>query len=259
MKMGNRGFADISLCKEGIAVLRMDRPPVNAITIELLHDVMGVLRALQDDSQTKVLVLTGSGPCFSAGLDLKVIPGYGHEQQRELVDSINRLLHLLYAFPRPTVAAVNGHAIAGGFFPVIACDHRICTTSPCELGLTEALVGLTFPISCIELLRWELPGAASRKLVLTGNTVGPREALQLGVVDELAPAEGLMERALEVASQLGSLPLSGFARLKQQLRREPLSRMEDAVLQGNDPQMEAEWMTEEARRAARELLRRNRE
>lgn len=255
--MGNRGSADLEMGNEGIAVLRLDRPPVNAMDIELLGDVTEVLRSLRDGDQIRALVLSGAGPCFSAGLDLKVIPEYGREEQRQLVSSINRLLLLLYGFPRPTVAAVNGHAIAGGFFPVIACDYRLCTSSPCELGLTEALVGLTFPVSCVELLRQELPGAASRKLALSGKTVGPQEALQLGVVDELVSPEELMDRAIEAASRWGSLPLSGFARLKRQLREGALRRMEDAALRGNDPQLEIDWMTEEARRAARELLRRN--
>ncbi len=256
--MGGRGFADLTVDGSGIAVLRLDRPPVNAIDIELLHDVIETLREIEAEGGAKALVLTGAGPCFSAGLDLKAIPQYAKDQQRELVSSINRLLYRLYAFPRPTVCAVNGHAIAGGFFPVIACDYRLCADSACELGLTEALVGLTFPVSCMELLRSELPGHASRRLVLTGNTVGPREALELGIVDELAPPGALMDRAIEVAGQLGSLPLSGFARLKDQLRKEALSRMEDAALSGSDPQLQADWMTEEARKAIRALLNRKR-
>jgi len=252
--MSSFDLVEVLVERDGTALLRLNRPPVNAIVIELLEEVASALRLLQEDGSARAVVLTGSGPCFSAGLDLKVIPDYDRARQRELVDSINRLLGRLYAFPKPTVAAVNGHAIAGGFFPVIACDWRVCVDAGCGLGLTEALAGLTFPVSCMELLWAELPGRASRLLVLTGRTVSPAEALSMGVVDELRPPSELIGRAREKALELGSLPPGGYARLKRQLREAPLARIE-AALSGGDPQLDAEWMTEEARAAAKGLLK----
>lgn len=241
---------------DGIAVLYMDRPPVNAIIVELLEDLAEDLGRLEEEAGVKSVVITGAGPCFSAGLDLKIIPGYDEPQRRKLVNTLNRLLGSLYGFPKPLVAAVNGHAIAGGFFPVIACDWRVCLDTGCGLGLTEALLGLTFPLSCMELLWAELTGLASRRLVLTGRVFNPEEALAMGIVDELQPADNLIPRAMEIAGELGELPPGGFGRLKRQLREAPLARIEAAVKEGKDPQMNAGWMTDEARLAAEAMLRR---
>ncbi len=253
--MGEKGLTRFEV-NDGIAVLYMDRPPVNAIVIESLEDMAEDLGSLEEDPGVRSVVITGAGPCFSAGLDLKVIPGYDNDQRRKLVNTLNRLLGSLYGFPKPTVAAVNGHAIAGGFFPVIGCDWRVCREEGCGLGLTEALLGLTFPLSCMELLWAELSGQASRHLVLTGRVFRPEQALAMGIVDELRPAGDLMPRALEVAAELGELPTGGYGRLKRQLREAPLARIDAAVRAGKDPQMNAGWMTDEARSAAEALLRR---
>jgi enoyl-CoA hydratase/carnithine racemase len=251
--MGEEGLYRYEI-EDGIAVLYMDRPPVNAVVVELLKQITEGLGRLENDASVRSVVLTGAGPCFSAGLDLKVVPTYDRSQQLELVNSLNHLLGYLYAFPKPTVAAVNGHAIAGGFFPVIACDWRVCTQAGCSLGLTEALLGLTFPLSCMELLWAELTGQVTRRLVLTGRVFSPAEALDMGIVDELQPAGTFLERAKEVAGELGKLPQGGYGRLKRQLRQAPLARIEAAVRGGVDSMMDNNWMTEEAREAAEALL-----
>lgn len=255
--MGDEGLYRYEI-EDGIAVFYMDRPPVNAVVIELLKEVKEGLERLESDASVRAVVLTGAGPCFSAGLDLKVIPTYNRSQQLDLVNSLNRLLGYLYAFPKPTVAAVNGHAIAGGFFPVIACDWRVCADAGCSLGLTEALMGLTFPLSCMELLWAELTGRVTRRLILTGRVFTPAEELDMGIVDELQPPGVFMERAREVASELGRLPREGYGHLKRQLRQGPLSRIEAVVRKGTDPMMEGSWMGDEAREAAEALLRRDR-
>src|SRR5262249_61428695 len=91
------------------------------------------------------LVITGAGACFCAGLDLKRVPLYGPEEQRAMVTAINQMVTALYACPLPVVAAVNGHAIAGGLILTLACDYRIRTTATCQLGITEARAGIPFP------------------------------------------------------------------------------------------------------------------
>src|SRR5262245_24745283 len=122
---------------DGIATLRLNRPPVNAVNIDLLRAADAALREIAGRSDLRALIVTGAGKAFCAGLDLRAVPAYAPAEQREMVLGISRMVATLYALPIPTVAAVNGHAIAGGLVIVLACDYRVGTDAPCQIGLTE--------------------------------------------------------------------------------------------------------------------------
>jgi len=231
---------------DGIAILTLDKPPVNAIDLILLHDAETCLRRVEDDKDTRAVVITGSGACFSAGLDLRTVPSYGPAEQRRMVETLNRSTAWLYGFRLPTVAAINGHAIAGGFIFAIACDYRIGTDSPCKLGVTESRVGIPFPFSTMEVLRSELAPAVVRRMTLVGHTVGPEEALAQGVLDDLQPADKVLERAKDVAHQFASMPAQAYFKIKRQLRGRSLDRMAEVIRTGSDPLLK-EWITEEGR------------
>jgi enoyl-CoA hydratase len=241
---------------EGVAILWLDKPPVNAIDLELVLETEEALSRLQNEDSTRALVITGTGPCFSAGLDLKVLPHYSPGKQRKMVEALNRTVARLYAFPMPTVAAVNGHAIAGGFILAISCDYRIGTRSSCQIGLTETRVGIPFPFSTMEALKAELSPPVARRITMVGRNMGPEDALRYGVLDELEPAEQVLPRAREVALELGSLPREGYTEIKRQLRAEPLARMKDSLRTGSDPLLDS-WITEEAKGASSDLLERD--
>ena len=242
---------------EGIVILSLDKPPVNAIDLELVLETEKALSRLKSDDNARALVITGTGPCFSAGLDLKVLPHYSPEKQREMVEALNRTVARLYALPIPTVAAVNGHAIAGGFILAISCDYRIGTRSSCQIGLTETRVGIPFPFSTMEVLKAELSPPVARRITLVGRNMGPEDALRCGVLDELEPADQVLPRAQEVALDLGKLPREGYAAIKRQLRSEPLTRIEHSLKTGSDPLFDS-WITQEAKEASSELLKRER-
>src|SRR5436305_15245384 len=112
-------------CTDGIALVRFERPPANAIELESAVALEETLARLEADAETCAVVLTGHGEFFSAGLDLKVVPTYGPEQQRTMVMVINRLVGRLYGLGLPTVAAVNGHALPGRLVVVLACDFLL--------------------------------------------------------------------------------------------------------------------------------------
>lgn len=235
-----------------VAVLRLDRPPVNALEIEI---VMQAYEALDDliASDARAVVVTGAGKAFSAGLDLKLIPAYSPEDQRAMITGANRFLARLYSFPRPTVAAVGGHAIAGGFIAMIACDYRVGTTAPCQIGLTEARAGIPFPAAAMAILRAELSPAVARVLTLMARNVGPETAHAQGVLDEIVPAARVLPRALEVARDMATIPADAYARIKQQLRGEVTARLDDVVARGADPLI-GSWLSAEAPQAAAALL-----
>jgi len=237
----------------GIAILRMKRGAVNALDLAAVEALDAALEALAADETLAALVLTGAGPAFSAGLDLKAVPNYGRDEQRALADGLNRFFGGLYGFPRPIVAAINGHAIAGGMVLLLACDHRVCTNQPVSLGLTEVKVGVPFPVAAIEVARTELSPAAARALVLFGRLIHPEQALAWGAVDELAAPDAVLERACAEAETLAELPRDTFTGVKRTLRQAALERIRAAIEDGDDPTLE-NWLSEETVAAARKML-----
>jgi len=234
------------------AIVRLDRPPANAITLAVLRELEDTFERLEADAAARAIVITGTGAAFSGGLDLKVVPTYGPEEQRAMLAGVNRLLARVYGFPRPIVAAVNGHAVAAGLVIVLACDYRVGTTAPAKLGLTEARVGIPFPQAAADVVLAELAPAVVRRLVLGASNVDPGTALAWDVLDELQPPERVVARALEVARERAAFPASGFSRVKRQARATALAAIRRAAA-GDDP-LAGAWLTAETASAAASVL-----
>ncbi len=238
---------------DGIAIVRIDRPAANAIELELVGEFESLFASLAAPD-VRAVVVTGTGNFFSAGLDLKSVPYYGREEQRELVARVNRMIGKLYGWPIPFIAAVNGHALAGGLILAIACDYRIGPQGDYKFGLTEARVGIPFPAGPMAVLLGELSPAAARVITLTANQIGPDRALAYGIFDELRPTDQVLGRALEVAKDMATIPREAFGCIKRQLRERALGRIEEVVENASDPML-AHWLTAEAASASRATLK----
>ncbi|WP_164516400.1 enoyl-CoA hydratase/isomerase family protein [Minwuia thermotolerans] len=235
-----------------IALLRLQRAPVNALDIDYCETVTRELIALAADGRACAAVLTGRGDCFSAGADLKTVPHYDAGEQRTMLRVLNRLFHAAYRLPVPLVAAVNGHAIAGGLVLALAADYRVAVDQNALLGVTEIRVGIPYPVTAIEILKAELRPEEWRKAVLTGDLFGPGEALARGMVDELRPASEVLSRSLEMAAHLAGSPRETYAAVKRQFRAPALARMA-AALEGAEP-LAQPWIGPETRIRAAEQL-----
>jgi enoyl-CoA hydratase len=238
-----------------IAVLRIDRPPANAIDLELANEFATALESVEATDGIGALIVTAAGNCFSAGLDLKALPSYDRAQQQAMVMQVNRLFGGLYGLPLPTIAAVNGHAIAGGVILTLCCDYRIGAEGDYKLGLAEARVGVPFPVAAMAIVQSELSHPVSRTMVLTARNSSPGEALSMGVLDELQPPELLLSRAMEVAQEMAALPHSVYGRIKRELRGPALARIDDAISNRKEPMLES-WLSSETRAASAEALKR---
>src|ERR1700719_2434144 len=150
--------------EDGVAVLTVDRPPANAMDVALLRDVVKAIGQVADDLP-RALVLAGREGFFSAGADLKAVPGYGPEDQREMVQSINAMALGAYELPCPVVGAITGHAIAGGLVLALCTDIRIASSAG-RYGLTEVKVGVPYPQAALGVVRAELAPQAVRLLAL---------------------------------------------------------------------------------------------
>ena len=243
----------IEIEREGaVAVMRINRPPVNAINLEVVREAEDALAFLANDDSVSAVIITGTGSSFTAGLDLKAVPRYAPPEQRALIESINRVITAVYSFPRPTVAAINGHAIAGGFIIAVSCDYRVCADGPFLFGVSEVRAGITFPVSTIEVLKAELRPDAARTMILTGALAGPADMLGAGTFDEVVPPDQITARAMEVATELAALPRQGYDDIKHQIRGDTIDRIE-RVMAAGDPLLSS-WITDESVEGAAGLL-----
>jgi enoyl-CoA hydratase len=223
--------------RDGVAVLAADRPPVNAMNLELLEELVSTVDRLAADPP-RALLLAGRPGAFSAGLDLKAVPEYSPEQRAGMVRGINGMALGVYGLPCPVVCAITGHAIAGGFVLAVCGDHRVASTAG-RYGLTEVKVGVPYPQGAIGVVRAELTPSAARVLVLGNRLVAAEECVRLGAFDEAAEPDDVVERALDVARELGELPADVYARTKAELRGDTLERLRAAA--ETDPLL-AQWV-----------------
>ena len=189
--------------QQGVAVITLDRPDKrNAISYELIQELLTAFEAVAK-SEAMVLVLTGAGKAFCSGLDLenlKAMIGRTPEQSLEDTQTMARLFRTLYDFPKPTIAAVNGAAIAGGTGLATLCDFTLAVPEA-KFGYTEVRIGFVPAIVSTFLLR-QVGEKIARDLLLTGRLFDAEEALRIGLVTEVVPAENLMRRTAELTAQL---------------------------------------------------------
>jgi enoyl-CoA hydratase len=239
--------------QEGILTLRLSHGKASALDVELLEAFLGELDGVAGD--VRAVILTGTGSIFSAGVDLFRLTQGGAEYVRRFLPLLTRCLRTLFAFPRPVVAAANGHAIAGGGIIVLAADVRLMAEGPGRIGVPELLVGVPFPAAALEVVRFAVPPDKVQSLIYTGRTLPPREALAAGLVDEVVAPEDLLPRAQEIARQLARIPPPVYRLTKQALRAPAVERIDPA----GEPQEQAAlevWTAAETHAHIGEYLRR---
>ena len=236
-----------------VTVIRLNRPPANALELEVAQEFEAAFDAIMQDPP-KAIVVTGTGNFFSGGLDLKVVPSYSPEQQRAFLTVLNRAAGKLYACPVPVVGGINGHAIAGGFVFALATDYRVGPTGAAQFGLTEARVGIPFPAAAMTIVQAELAPQDVRYATIYARRFGSGQARLRGVLDELQPADTVLERALEVARDMATMPPDGYQRIKHQVRQAAIARIEEINATASDPLLEA-WVSPDAPEAAAAILR----
>jgi len=201
-----------------VAILTLNRPEKrNAISFELIDDL---LRALDEvrNSDAIVLIVTGAGKAFCSGMDLdnlKALLGRTPEQNLQDSETMVRLFRSLYEFPKVTIAAVNGPAIAGGTGLALLCDFTLAVPEA-KFGYTEVRIGFVPAIVSTFLLR-QIGEKQARDLLLTGRIFGAEEAARMGLINEIVPAETLMTRARELAGLLMENSASSLRATKQLL------------------------------------------
>jgi enoyl-CoA hydratase len=235
--------------EQGVRVVTLDRPPANAITPELLNDLRAALESAREDDSIRSVVLTGEGRFFSAGLDLRggidfaaaATPGGSVDPFAALHNCLLTFLR----FPKPTVAMLRGHAIAGGLILVLACDYRLGLDGDYRVGLNEVEIGAAFPRAAFEIVRLRLTHQQASELLLGAALYPAAQSLRLGIVEQLFLSSIFEETVMRRAAALGAFPRAAYAHTKATLLGEAIGRIE-AQTPEEAQRTAAVWMTPES-------------
>jgi Delta3-Delta2-enoyl-CoA isomerase len=217
-----------------IRELRLNRPPANALSRELIGALREAIEAAPTNG-ARALVLSGTPGRFSGGLDVPLLLSYDRATIAELWREFYALLKALAASPIPIAAAITGHAPAGGTVLPIFCDARIMAEGDFKIGLNEVQVGLLLPPVILATLRRLVGPRQAERLAVSGALISPQEALAVGLVDELAPIEKVIDRALRWCQSLLALPSEAMSATRREARADLVAYFErntDAELQG---------------------------
>jgi enoyl-CoA hydratase len=245
----------IELSLDGdVAILRMAHGKANAQDVEFC-EAMAKAFDEQRNSAARAIVLTGSGSIFSAGVDLLRISAGGDAYVRRFLPALHRMFEAAFYLPKPVVAAVNGHAMAGGCVLACCSDARIMARGNGRMGITEILVGVPFPALAYEVMRYAANPQYLPDMTLTGATYLSDEARTRGLVDEVVEPAALMDRAMAVAKTFAAIPADTFAATKEQLRQ----RVTDHMAQHGariDARAEQIWASPETLQSVRDFVAR---
>ena len=206
-------LVEVEQAADGVSIVRLCRPEKkNALSIELRDAVCDALDRLEQDGTVRVVIITGTGPVFSAGFDLGEFANPDDAHQQRLWASSDRFHHRVLGFPLPVVAAVNGPALAGGFDLAVLADLRIAARSARFAHVEQPFGDVVY-----RPLRELIGGGVARELVLTGRSVDADEALRIGLVNDVVPDERLLDTTIEVATRIARAPRDILRRTKAKI------------------------------------------
>ena len=227
---------------DGILTIRMAHGKVSALDLELCLAMQRAFEEAAADDRVGAVILTGTGSTFSAGVDLPRMVNTGGEYIQDFVESLDAALRGVFVFPKPVVAAVNGHAIAGGAILAFACDHRLMSGG--RIGVPEMLVGVPFPAMALAIVRFAMPSQHLQPMIYFGRTIDAEAARGIGMIDETPAAADLLDRAHTAAQALASIPRDAFRLTKRQLR-EPYLRDASHIAVASADEIDAVWAARE--------------
>ncbi len=239
---------------EAVRELRLNRPPVNALSPELIVALKNAILAAPGDG-ARALVLSGSPGRFSGGLDVPLLLGLDRPTMAALWRDFYALLGTIAGSPIPIVAAITGQAPAGGTVLAMYCDYRIMAEGDFRIGLNEVQVGIPVPLVILAGLRRLVGPRLAERLAVSGALFKPHEALGVALVDELAGPDQVVERAVEWCRRLLALPPEAMTSTRR-LARADLVAIFDADLEPELQRVIATWWNPETQGTLQALVER---
>ena len=240
--------------EDKVAIVKLSRGVTNALDLELVNQLGALLEQIEHDSSVSALVLgSGNVKFFSIGFDIPHLFELPRQAFETFYAAFNRVCQSLYTLPKPTVAAITGHAIAGGCILALCCDYRFIAEGKKLMGLNEIKLGVPVPYLADCMLRNIVGTRYARDMLDSGEFYAPADSLRMGLVDQVLPAGDVMARAVEKAGLLGALPPEAFALIKrnrvEQVEQRVLARREEKERLFVDG-----WYSGEARRRLKQAI-----
>ncbi len=210
---------------EGIATLVLNRGKVNALNGTVVDQARQALMALEKDAEIKAVILTGHGKFFSFGFDIPEFYSYTKDEFTDYLTAFTGLYTYMFLYPKPIVAALNGHTIAGGCMLASACDYRIMVSGKAKISLNELGFGSSVFAGSTEMLRFWVGSKNATKILYSGAMFSAEEARDLCLVEEICAESELTAAATQTAAELGAKNPPAFASIKHLLRRSVAEQM----------------------------------
>ncbi len=214
------------IIKEGIAKIALARGKVNAINETVVDELAQRLNSLAQDPDVRSVVLTGTGKFFTFGFDIPEFLSYPKEDFIRYLTKFTDLYRLIFMYPKPVIASLNGHTIAGGCMLAIACDYRIMVSGKARISLNEINFGSSLFAGSVDLLKMWLGQRPAEVAAYSGAMYGAEDALKIGLVDRVCSEAELERETDKAARELGEKDPAAFAGIKKLLR----SQLADSII-----------------------------
>lgn len=202
--------------RDQVTIIKLDHGITNALNMGLIQELCHELLKVKEDPKVRSLVLgSANEKFFSIGFDIPNLYRLPRNEFSEFYHAFNMFCLDLYTIPKPTVAAITGHAIAGGCILALCCDYRLIADGRKLMGLNEIKLGVPVPYTADRILRNTIGNRHARDVMEGGEFYNPEELFKFGMVDEILPLERVLESSIEKAISLGDLPQGAFAAIKQ--------------------------------------------
>ena len=237
-----------------VAIVKLDRDVTNALNLELVTELNKTLQKVKNNPDINSLVITGSNEkFFSIGFDIPQLFGFSKDDFMVFYKAFNRVCLELYTLPKLTIAAITGHAVAGGCILALCCDYRFIAEGRKKMGLNEIKLGVPIPYPADCILRQIVGFRNAREIVDTGEFYEPEKLLQMGMVDLILPLDQLLVKSIEKAKLLGALSQDAFAMSKRN-RVEMVEAQVLAKLEQKEQLFLECWYSAETRKRLKEAI-----
>jgi enoyl-CoA hydratase/carnithine racemase len=237
-----------------VVLARLNHGVTNAINLEMVYELKETVEQVRSDSAVRALVFASANEkFFSIGFDIPQLFAFSQEEFKSFFRAFNQVCLDLYTLPKPTVAALNGHAIAGGCILALCFDYRLIGQGRKLMGLNEIKLGVPVPYIADCCLRALIGVRQARDVMESGEFFGPEATARMGMVDEVLPDEKVVELAVEKGRQLGALPAAAYGAVKRN-RVEGIQAEVTAKWDEKERFFVESWCSEEVRRRLREAM-----